>query len=111
LQAGATGPDRQAVRMSRRILITGGAGFIGAPLADQLLSRACEVRVLDSLVTQVHDDNEPEYLHSNVELVRGDLRVMNQSCGAHCAASMRSIFSPRPSASARQLVRYRGVIS
>jgi len=58
----------------RRILITGGAGFIGSHLADQLLSRGCRVRVLDSLVPQVHGENEPDYLHRDIELVRGDVR-------------------------------------
>jgi len=60
--------------MNGRILITGGAGFIGSHLADQLLRRGCHVRVLDSLVAQVHGDAEPDYLHADVELVYGDLR-------------------------------------
>lgn len=60
--------------MSRRILITGGAGFIGSHLADELLSRGCGVRILDSLIAQVHGDRPPDYLHGDTELVRGDLR-------------------------------------
>ena len=60
--------------MSRQVLITGGAGFIGSHLADALLHRSFEVRVLDSLVTQVHGENHPDYLHPDVELLRGDLR-------------------------------------
>lgn len=60
--------------MNRRILITGGAGFIGSHLADQLLARGDSVRVLDSLVAQVHGDQQPDYLAADVELVRGDLR-------------------------------------
>src|SRR5205814_1409676 len=61
--------------MSQRILITGGAGFIGSHLADELLSAGYAVRALDSLVSQVHERHErPEYLDEEVELVVGDVR-------------------------------------
>ena len=40
--------------MSKTILITGGAGFIGSNLAYELLSCVCRVRALDSLSPQVH---------------------------------------------------------
>jgi dTDP-L-rhamnose 4-epimerase len=59
-----------------RILITGGAGFIGSHLADLLLNRKYHVRVLDSLSPQVHgnDGTKPSYLSDEVEFVRGDVR-------------------------------------
>jgi dTDP-L-rhamnose 4-epimerase len=58
-----------------QILITGGAGFIGSHLADDLLSRGHQVRALDNLSPQVHGGVErPDYLHRDVELVRGDVR-------------------------------------
>jgi dTDP-L-rhamnose 4-epimerase len=62
--------------MSRQILITGGAGFIGSHLADTLLQRGDRVRVLDSLAPQVHGagSRRPDYLHADVELVQGDVR-------------------------------------
>jgi dTDP-L-rhamnose 4-epimerase len=62
--------------MSKRILITGGAGFIGSHLADALLSRGYRVRTFDSLVPQVHGDDaaRPAYLSRDVELVEGDVR-------------------------------------
>jgi dTDP-L-rhamnose 4-epimerase len=57
------------------ILITGGAGFIGSHLCDALLERGYRVRVLDSLVEQVHGDTDrPEYLPEDVELIVGDVR-------------------------------------
>jgi len=61
--------------MSQHILITGGAGFIGSHLADELLSHGYRVRVLDNLAPQVHGDTgrRPEYLESDVELVVGDV--------------------------------------
>ncbi len=59
-----------------QILITGGAGFIGSHLADDLLRRGHRVRVLDNLSPQVHGDSgdRPAYLNDDVELVRGDVR-------------------------------------
>jgi len=62
--------------MTKRILITGGAGFIGSHLADELLSEGYEVRVFDSLARQVHGPRRarPHYLDSEVELIRGDMR-------------------------------------
>jgi dTDP-L-rhamnose 4-epimerase len=58
-----------------RILITGGAGFIGSHLADDLIERGHHVRVLDVLASQVHgEDVRPPYLHGDAELCRGDVR-------------------------------------
>jgi dTDP-L-rhamnose 4-epimerase len=59
----------------RQVLITGGAGFIGSHLADELLRAGDRVRVLDSLVEQVHEGSRrPEYLNPDVELQIGDMR-------------------------------------
>jgi dTDP-L-rhamnose 4-epimerase len=58
-----------------RILITGGAGFIGSHLADHLIEHGYQVRVLDDLLPQVHgDEARPAYLHADVELIPGDVR-------------------------------------
>lgn len=62
--------------MAKRILITGGAGFIGSHLADNLIARGHEVRALDGLSPQVHGERaaRPGYLHPDVELIVGDVR-------------------------------------
>ncbi|HSF40956.1 MAG TPA: NAD-dependent epimerase/dehydratase family protein [Thermoanaerobaculia bacterium] len=62
--------------MSGRVLITGGAGFIGSHLADELLEHGYQVRALDNLSEQVHgpDASRPGYLSPDVELVEGDVR-------------------------------------
>jgi dTDP-L-rhamnose 4-epimerase len=59
-----------------RILITGGAGFIGSHLADELLQSGHAVKVFDLLCSQVHgaEKQSPEFLNPDVELVLGDVR-------------------------------------
>ena len=61
---------------NRRVLITGGAGFIGSHLADELLAHGYRVRALDSLVPAVHGEDRarPDHLAPEVELVQGDVR-------------------------------------
>ena len=60
----------------RHILITGGAGFIGSHLADELLREGYRVRVLDNLSPQVHgaERRRPAYLSRDAELVVDDVR-------------------------------------
>jgi dTDP-L-rhamnose 4-epimerase len=61
--------------LSERVLITGGAGFIGSHLARHLLREGHEVRALDRLDPQVHPGRErPAYLDDDVELIEGDVR-------------------------------------
>ncbi|AHM58358.1 UDP-galactose 4-epimerase [Flammeovirgaceae bacterium 311] len=62
--------------MNKQVLITGGAGFIGSHLANELLKNGYKVRVLDNLLEQVHgsEARRPVYLHPDVELIQGDVR-------------------------------------
>ncbi len=65
--------------MSKQILITGGAGFVGSHLADGLLAAGHSVRILDDLTPQVHPNGQrPEYLSKDVELIVGDVRDPNR---------------------------------
>jgi len=63
--------------MSKRVLVTGGSGFIGRRLCRELLENGYQVRVLDSLVEQVHgrdatpQDATPD---AGVEFARADVR-------------------------------------
>src|SRR3954471_8682354 len=62
--------------MKQRILITGGAGFIGSHVVDLLLASGYDIRILDNLTPQVHgaDAKRPSYLAAEAELMIGDVR-------------------------------------
>ena len=61
--------------MGETILVTGGAGFIGRAVTKELLERGNRVRVLDSLIEQVHGDKDhPDDFPEDAELIRGDIR-------------------------------------
>jgi dTDP-L-rhamnose 4-epimerase len=84
--------------MYKKVLITGGAGFIGSHLTDQLLLHGYSVRILDNLSEQIHGPGQhpPQYLDSEAELIIGDVRnpdhvknaLKNVDMVVHLAASV-----------------------
>jgi dTDP-L-rhamnose 4-epimerase len=66
--------SKESQRMAR-VLITGGAGFIGSHAANALLEAGYQVRLLDNLSPQVHGPqrHRPIYLNKDAELVVGDI--------------------------------------
>lgn len=60
--------------MRKTVLITGGAGFIGSFLTDELVRRGDHVIVFDNLEDQVHRGRLPAYMNRDAEFVKGDVR-------------------------------------
>lgn len=62
--------------MSERVLVTGGAGFIGSFLVDELIARGHSVRIFDSLEAQVHglERKLPGHISPSADFMRGDVR-------------------------------------
>jgi dTDP-L-rhamnose 4-epimerase len=68
-----------------RVLVTGGAGFVGSHVVDALLARGDDVRILDALHPAAHAA-KPDYLDPRAEFVAGDVRD-----GAVVAAALRGV--------------------
>ena len=79
-----------------KILITGGAGFIGSFMVERLIAEGHNVRILDNLDAQVHTNGEPVDISPEAESVIGDVRDAEALRAAldgvevvvHCAAAV-----------------------
>src|SRR5207249_5409233 len=97
-------PRRRGEDMSRIVLVTGGAGFIGSNLVRALLERGDRVRVLDNFST----GNRTNLAGLDIEIVEGELRSYERVHNAVRAAEIvyhlgalgsvpRSVQDPLPS--------------
>lgn len=57
-----------------KILVTGGAGFIGSFLVDELIHEGHSVTIFDNLERQVHKGKKPPYLNKRAKFIKGDIR-------------------------------------
>ena len=81
---------------NNRVLITGGAGFIGSNLSLKLIEKGCEITVLDNLSEQIHGDDSDllTSIEGKVNFIKGDVRniedwekaLVNQDVVVHLAA-------------------------
>mgnify|MGYP001594967994 CR=1 FL=1 len=58
----------------QKVLVTGGAGFIGSHVADEFLDAGYGVRILDNLEPPTHDGTLPEWVSRRAEFIQGDVR-------------------------------------
>lgn len=87
-----------------RVLVTGGAGFIGSFFRERLLAAGHKARVFDNLDPQVHPHGAPSYFPPEVEFRPGDVRdgaacrsaIDGVNVVVHCAARLLG-FEPKTS--------------
>ncbi len=82
--------------MGKKVLVTGGLGFIGSFVTDRLIADGHQVRILDNLDPQVHPGGVPAYVDRDAEVRIGDVRdrpvlsaaLENIEMVVHCAAAV-----------------------
>lgn len=75
--------QQQEELKNKRILVTGGAGFIGSNLCETLLNNDTHVVCLDNFATGKRKNIEPFLDHHNFKLIEGDIRNLND-CHEAC---------------------------
>src|SRR3989338_9621492 len=64
--------------MSKRVLVTGGAGFIGSFIVDKLVEQGNDVTIFDNIEPQVHPNGKiPTYLNKKANFIKGDMKDYN----------------------------------
>ena len=76
--------------MAETVLVTGGAGFVGSFIVDDLVHRGHKVIVYDALDRQVHAGGRPEYLNPEAEFVEADIRDRDRLAASVARADLVS---------------------
>jgi dTDP-L-rhamnose 4-epimerase len=65
--------QRTSLPAGCKVLVTGGAGFIGSHTVDLLLEHGYDVRILDNLQPRVHPRGKPAWVPAEAEFLQGDV--------------------------------------
>jgi len=60
-----------------KVLVTGGAGFIGSYTVDLLVEKGFDIKILDNFEPQVHYNKKPDHLNNSAEFIFGDIKDKN----------------------------------
>src|SRR5213082_2710764 len=63
----------RSYNLRKRVMVTGGAGFLGAHLIDRLIEKGCDVLCGDNLFTGSKDNIAHLHNHPNIEFLRHDI--------------------------------------
>lgn len=67
----------------KKVLVTGGAGFIGSNLCETLLNKGYQVKCLDNFATGKKENIEPFLQNPDFEFIEGDIRDL-ETCNTAC---------------------------
>ena len=62
------------IKKYNKLLVTGGAGFVGSFLVDKLVEKGYKVKIFDNLEDQIHRGKKPRYLNRSAQFIKGDVR-------------------------------------
>ena len=75
---------------TKNILVTGGMGFVGSYLVDELIQCGHRVRIYDNLDPQVHPNRElPDYANPHAEFIQADISRIKKTLGFRPSVSFQ----------------------
>ena len=78
------GAMARSYNLRKRVMVTGGAGFLGSHLIDRLIEKGCDVLCVDNLFTGIFDNIRPLMNHPSFQFIEHDVTMLS-----HCSSGER----------------------